>query len=357
MYHVSRDNLTLDANGQVVSEMRYYPFGETRWVSGTMPTNRTFTGQLAEPNGLGSLMNYNAREFSPILGRFLSADTIVPNPGNPNSFNRYSYVENAPLSRIDPSGHGDCNVHEQAGCFYTNDVIKNSFDSNGYGLTFTGLWDKWHVESIIKAAAMINSSLISIDWQTAMAKAHGIWESAEGICTLCALNGKGEVFRAIIGNWAIKRVDENPPWGADTDGGTKTIQYYNVMFDTNALDDYQNPAHEFGHAFDVAASYRPRHDLINTQVIAGGERIAGGTEDFRTNYGYQFDGKHYFPWQQHGLNFPPPPVGLPLGGGEDFADMFMNWLGSTFTRDTYGTARFNWINTNMPDWIALAVKH
>ena len=79
--HLGSASLTTDANGQVVSEMRFYPFGETRWVSGTMPTNRTYTGQLAEPNGLGSLMDYNAREYSPLLGRFISADTIVPKPG------------------------------------------------------------------------------------------------------------------------------------------------------------------------------------------------------------------------------------------------------------------------------------
>ena len=85
--------------------MRFYPFGEVRWQNGTIPTDRTFTSQLAEPTGLGSLMNYNAREYSPLLGRFISADTIVPKPGNPNSFNRYSYVENSPLGAVDLSGH------------------------------------------------------------------------------------------------------------------------------------------------------------------------------------------------------------------------------------------------------------
>ena len=58
-----------------------------------------------EPNGLGSLMDYNAREYSPLLGRFLSADTIVPNPGSSQSLNRYSYVENSPMKYYDPSGH------------------------------------------------------------------------------------------------------------------------------------------------------------------------------------------------------------------------------------------------------------
>ncbi|MCP4542062.1 MAG: hypothetical protein GY832_33465 [Chloroflexi bacterium] len=35
----------------------------------------------------------------------MSPDTIVPDPGNPQSFNRYSYVVNNPLKYTDPSGH------------------------------------------------------------------------------------------------------------------------------------------------------------------------------------------------------------------------------------------------------------
>ena len=46
-----------------------------------------------------------ARFYDPLLGRFLSADTIVPEPGNPQSLNRYSYVYNSPLMYNDPTGH------------------------------------------------------------------------------------------------------------------------------------------------------------------------------------------------------------------------------------------------------------
>ena len=35
----------------------------------------------------------------------MSPDTIVPNPVNPQSFNRYSYVFNNPLKNVDPTGH------------------------------------------------------------------------------------------------------------------------------------------------------------------------------------------------------------------------------------------------------------
>jgi hypothetical protein len=58
-------------------------------------------------------MHYGARFYDPYINRFISADSIVPSPGNPQSLNRYSYVGNNPLKYIDPSGHteqcaGDC---------------------------------------------------------------------------------------------------------------------------------------------------------------------------------------------------------------------------------------------------------
>ena len=49
----------------------------------------------------------NGRVYDPVLGRFLSADTFVPYPDSLQSYNRYSYVQNNPLSRIDPSGFAD----------------------------------------------------------------------------------------------------------------------------------------------------------------------------------------------------------------------------------------------------------
>jgi len=39
------------------------------------------------------------------LGRFVSADTIVPEPGNPQSLNRYAYALNNPVKYTDPSGY------------------------------------------------------------------------------------------------------------------------------------------------------------------------------------------------------------------------------------------------------------
>jgi len=41
---------------------------------------------------------------NPALGRFVQADTLVPEPGNPLAWDRYAYVQNNPLRYTDPSG-------------------------------------------------------------------------------------------------------------------------------------------------------------------------------------------------------------------------------------------------------------
>jgi RHS repeat-associated protein len=50
------------------------------------------------------LYYYGARYYDASIGRFISADTVVQNFGNPQTLNRYSYVANNPLKYTDPSG-------------------------------------------------------------------------------------------------------------------------------------------------------------------------------------------------------------------------------------------------------------
>jgi RHS repeat-associated protein len=71
------------------------------------PTTFRYTGQRQE-SGLGGaegLYYYGARWYDPTLGRFAQADSIVPEPNNPQSLNRFSYSLSNPLNYTDPSGH------------------------------------------------------------------------------------------------------------------------------------------------------------------------------------------------------------------------------------------------------------
>ena len=101
--HLGSTALTVTGDGQVLGEMRYRPWGETRYSSGSTPTDYRFTGQREEA-GIG-LYYYRARWYDAGLGRFAQADTIVPNAGNPKALDRYAYGLNNPVRYSDPSGH------------------------------------------------------------------------------------------------------------------------------------------------------------------------------------------------------------------------------------------------------------
>jgi RHS repeat-associated protein len=102
--HLGSLNVLTNSSGTEVQRLTYLPFGETYASTGTVAFDqRRFTGQEQDPET--GLYFYQARYYNPVLGRFLSPDSIVPGAGNPQSLNRYSYVNNNPINRTDPSGH------------------------------------------------------------------------------------------------------------------------------------------------------------------------------------------------------------------------------------------------------------
>ena len=112
-------------------------------LGGVSGTTLNYTGQRCDDTGL---LFYNVRYYDPAIGRFISADTVVPSnasggmdgvalrpltvafhepgfiatlngegaqadklhwggPVNPQVLNRYAYVGNNPMRWTDPSGH------------------------------------------------------------------------------------------------------------------------------------------------------------------------------------------------------------------------------------------------------------
>jgi len=128
--HLGSTAMTVASSGIKVSELRYKAGGETRHESGTTPTTHRFTGQRLE-SSLG-LYHMGARWYDPTLARWLSADTIVPDPALPQGLNRYSYVSNRPVSHTDPSGHMPCG--QACPGDYTTWQI-------GFGEAYHGTWN------------------------------------------------------------------------------------------------------------------------------------------------------------------------------------------------------------------------
>ncbi len=104
--HLGSTAYLTDSSGKIVTRMNYTPYGET---AGTVKPSKNifsqkFTGQADDGVKTG-LMYYNARFYDPVVGRFLSADSIVPDAEKFQSFNGYMYVVGNPVKYRDITGH------------------------------------------------------------------------------------------------------------------------------------------------------------------------------------------------------------------------------------------------------------
>ncbi|MFA6062919.1 MAG: RHS repeat-associated core domain-containing protein [Gallionella sp.] len=114
--YYSRDNLgsmvaITDATGTVTQRMSYDIWGKRRYPNGFVDAG----GLLNNPDMVHGftghemlddfeLIHMNGRLYDPVMARFVSADFIIPDAGDLQSYNRYSYVFNNPLGYTDASG-------------------------------------------------------------------------------------------------------------------------------------------------------------------------------------------------------------------------------------------------------------
>lgn len=128
--HLGSVDVLADMNGNLIERLDYEPFGKRRFADGTTDvggtlasanSNRGFTGH-EELDEVG-LVHMNGRVYDPSIGRFVSADPYIPSPNNPQSYNRYAYVNNNPLSLTDPTGYAE------TGASGTNQASGNAVDA------------------------------------------------------------------------------------------------------------------------------------------------------------------------------------------------------------------------------------
>ena len=97
--------------GTVEAEQNFDAWGRkrntTNWTYASVAAPpawlyRGYTGHEHLPQF--NLINMNGRLYDPLVGRMLSTDNHVQEPGSTQNFNRYSYALNNPLKYTDPDG-------------------------------------------------------------------------------------------------------------------------------------------------------------------------------------------------------------------------------------------------------------
>lgn len=144
LHYLHKDHLgsivcITDASGNIEEQMSYDAWGRRRnsvdWTFDNVLipsiTNRGYTGH--EHLDIFNLINMNGRVYDPVLGQFISPDNFIQSSTNSQSFNRYAYCLNNPLSYNDPSGNF-WQFLLAAGAFY---YVKSAYDNRDKE---TGKW-------------------------------------------------------------------------------------------------------------------------------------------------------------------------------------------------------------------------
>jgi len=175
--HIGSIDRITDVAGQVVEDLSCDAFGKRRsadWTaasgSRSSELDRGYTGHV-QLDHLG-LIHMGGRVYDPQLGRFTSADPVEQFPESMQGLNRYSYVQNNPLTFVDPSGFGLKRFVKALGRTAKN-VAANVF-RNPSTLAQPAL----HVRAYVMSAGATWSSLLGfiseIGWTVTLGTAEGL---------------------------------------------------------------------------------------------------------------------------------------------------------------------------------------
>jgi hypothetical protein len=296
-----------------------------------------------------------ARWYDPTLGRFISPDTIVPNPQNPQSFNRYSYVLNRPTVFTDPTGHKACSFTNSGECidithlpfipagpllnFETADGINYYNKVSGQWVHIDGVETSW------SASEMTGATAAALQDGTALAEvinaAHPGWDVTPRQAFLMVQGGTVTLTKVGIG------CNQDPLNGGASCGartmGSRSIRVYTdadeITYKTHWI------GHELGHAFVNAVGSSTPISLLTQGIKADGS-LLGRVYSERDAQGFGSTHAHPWIWQQSGSSDPR----------EIWADMYLGWNHNTWAVSPAGEARSNFMTGNISLLVDLALR-
>jgi len=261
----------------------------------------------------------------------VSADTIVPDPTNPQQYNRYSYTLNNPLRYSDPSGHcvaefendrSSCTPMPPPPPMSIQEQVERG--TNVYGILFQAdageSWTNEQMKAVLQGARDVELR----------AKLKGNY----------AGYSRGEIWKEIMGTITMLRSSKTHYTGSDDlqykiTYGAETFGSVIEVYDSASSDLFNfrlNMVHEFGHRYNAVTINTTNMNPYNELDTA----INNGTLPARS---LMRAGMSPYPYQQSSMDNTTK--------NELFADMFVNWTYSSFTN----SRQQNWMNSQMKVWL------
>jgi RHS repeat-associated protein len=129
--HMGSAAATTDEAGTIVERLAYDPWGKRRYPSGQADTQDQLVGQstdrgftMHEHLDEVGVIHMNGRIYDPLVGRFMSADTVIPYANDLQAYNRYAYSYNNPLKFDDPTGHSPASIGIETSPDFTREGAK-----------------------------------------------------------------------------------------------------------------------------------------------------------------------------------------------------------------------------------------
>jgi RHS repeat-associated protein len=182
----------------VVLERVYEPFGTIIRSVGIQNTDYAFTDQQIDPTGLIYL---RARYLDTARGQFISRDPWRGSLTNPQTLNRWVYVQNRPITLTDPSGYISEDEDEVEDALAIIDQLKRDYQVNvivDFG---------WRLAPILYPGP--SERLSCAEWE------QGAWRSIDELLIVLEVarrfeekTGSAEAARRAIGGVTINRISQ-----------------------------------------------------------------------------------------------------------------------------------------------------
>ncbi len=262
------------------------------------------------------------RLSSPYINHFLQPDTIIPNPANPQSWNRYAYVHNNPVRFNDPMGHkaGNSDSESSDDCVYSRSEaasLKADLAQKYKVYLKKDGWDDNNIKAVYDAVELVGSKFAS---------ERGLGESDRTafVAVYDHIEMKWEGGAGMCG-------DDPADSGGCTDGAHQ-IRFWSLSGhgQSEVSRMAKNVVHELGHAFDWTQG-RPSNNMSPDFT-----RDTLLRPNLRSSDGQRWE------WQQSDRNT----------DNEIFADIFIAWTYNVWNTDPVNAANIDdaksWMNGLVP---------